>query len=328
MEARRLGANGPAISAIGLGCMGMSGLYGPADDKESVATIGAALDARITLLDTGDFYGMGHNERLVGEAIRGRRERAFLSVKFGAQRDPSGAFIGFDGRPASVKNFLAYSLRRLGTDYVDLYQPARVDPEVPIEDTVGAIADLIRAGHVRHLGLSEASAATLRQAHAVHPVAALQIEYSLLTRDIEAEILPTARELGIGIVAYGVIGRGLLSGAVASAADIKGGDVRAHQPRFARENLARNLALVEALGAIARDKGVSPAQLAVAWVMAQGADIVPLVGMRRRDRLPEALAAATLALSPKEIATLAQAVPADAVAGARYAPAQMRMLNG
>ena len=328
METRRLGANGPEVSAIGLGCMGMSGLYGPADDKESIATIGAAIEAGITLLDTGDFYGMGHNERLVQQAIRGRRERVFLSVKFGPQRDPSGAFIGFDGRPASVKNFLAYSLRRLGTDYVDLYQPARVDPAVPIEETVGAIADLVRAGYVRHLGLSETSAATLRRVHAVHPVAALQIEYSLLTRDIETEVLPTARELGIGIVAYGVVGRGLLAGAIASAADIKKGDVRAHQPRFEGNNLAHNLALVESVRAIARDKGVTPAQLAIGWVMAQGSNIVPIVGMRRRDRLPEALAASQLRLSPQDIRRLTDGVPASAVAGKRYGAAQMKMLNG
>ncbi|MBX6321602.1 MAG: aldo/keto reductase [Rhodospirillaceae bacterium] len=325
MKRRRLGAAGPVVSAIGLGCMGMSGMYGPADERESIATIHAALEAGITLLDTGDFYGMGHNEMLIREALKGRRERALLSVKFGALRDPDGAFIGIDGRPAAVKTFAAYSLKRLGVDCIDIYRPARVDPAVPIEDTVGAVADLIKAGHVRYLGLSEASAATVRRAHAVHPVVDLQIEYSLMSRSVEAEILPALRALGIGVTAYGVLSRGLIS-AAALAGGARSG-IRAHMPRFQDENLARNLALVEALAALAREMGVSVAQLAIAWVLARGEDIVPLVGTTRRERLEEALAALELRPGPDDLARIEQAVPAAAVAGARYAPDGMRMLD-
>ncbi len=252
MQTRTLGQHGPAVSLIGLGCMGMSDFYGPADAAESLATIDAALEAGITLLDTGDFYGMGPNELLLRDALKGgRRERVFLQVKFGAQRDPQGAFLGYDARPAAVKTALAYTLRRLGTDYVDLYQPARLDPAVPIEDTVGAIADLVRAGHVRHIGLSEMGANTIRRAHAAHPITAVQLEYSLMSRSPEAEILPVVRALGIGVTAYGVLSRGLLDGRRAQPPGA--GDFRAHFPRFQGENLQRNLALVQTLSALARE---------------------------------------------------------------------------
>lgn len=323
MEKQRLGARGPKVSAIGLGCMAMSGAYGPADEAESLATIHAAIEAGITLLDTGDFYGMGHNELLLREAIKGRRDKVFVAVKFGPQRAPNGAFIGVDARPASVKNFLAYSLRRLGTDYVDLYQPARVDPAVPIEETVGAIAELVRAGYVRHVGLSEASAGTIRRANAVHPIAALQIEYSLMSRGIEANILPTVRVLGIGVTAYGVLSRGLLSGSVPEGAT----DLRRHLPRFSGDNLKQNLALVDALRAIAVELGATPAQIAIAWVLARCDDIIPLIGARRQDQLAEALGATRIILSAEDMRRIEQAVPAQAVAGDRYGPEQMLLLD-
>jgi len=307
--------------------MAMSGVYGPADDAESVATIRAALDAGVTLVDTGDFYGMGHNEMLLREALRGRnRERVFIGVKFGAQWGPDRSHVGFDGRPASVKNFLSYTLRRLGTDYVDLYQPARVDGAVPIEDTVGAIADLIRAGYVRHLGLSEASAATVRRAHAVHPVAALQIEYSLLSRGVEGRILPTLRALGIALVAYGVLSRGLLGGRTL-AGPRSAGDGRERYPRFQGANLQHNLTLVNALRAVAEPKGITVAQLALAWMLGRGADVVPLVGARHRGQLTEALGAREVDLSPGDLARIEQAVPVGAAAGERYAPGQMAALD-
>jgi aryl-alcohol dehydrogenase-like predicted oxidoreductase len=328
MRARSLGTRGPRVSAIGLGCMGMSDFYGPADQAESIATIHAALDAGVTLLDTGDFYGMGSNELLLREALRGRaRDQAVLSVKFGALRDPAGGFIGLDGRPASVKNFLAASLRRLGTDYIDIYRPARVDPTVPFEDTVGAVADMIKAGYVRHLGLSEVGAETLRRAHAVHPVADLQIEYSLLSRGIEADILPACRALGVGVTAYGVLSRGLLSGHWSRERAGTGFDFRAHLPRFTGENLDRNLALVDALRGVAQSKGASVAQVAVAWALSRGDDIVPLVGARRRDRLSEALGALELSLSADDLARIERAVPPDAVAGDRYDPRAMATLD-
>jgi aryl-alcohol dehydrogenase-like predicted oxidoreductase len=328
MDKRILGPQGPAVSALGLGCMGMSDVYGPADRGESIATIHAALDAGITLLDTGDFYGMGHNELLISEALRGRRrEDVFIAAKFAALRSPKGEFVGLDCRPAAVKNFLAYTLKRLGTDYVDLYQPARVDPAVPIEDTVGAIKEMVEAGHVRHIGLSEAGAATLRRAHAVHPIAWLQIEYSLLSRGIEAEILPTARELGIAISAYGVLSRGLLSGHW-SADKLNGErDFRAHSPRFSGANLERNLALVEALREAAWERSASVAQVAVAWVLAQGPDIIPLIGARRRDQLAEALGALDLRLDARDLARVEAAVPPGAAAGERYVAAQMALLD-
>ncbi len=325
METTTLGRGGPVVSRAGLGLMGMSGIYGQADDHESIATIHAALDAGITLLDTGDFYGMGHNELLLRDALRGiRRDSVFIQVKFGGQRDPAGAFIGHDASPAAVKNSLAYTLTRLGTDYVDLYQPARLDPQVPIEDTVGAIAEMIQAGYVRHIGLSEMGAQTIRRAHAVHPIAALQIEYSLMSRGIEAEILPTVRELGISVTAYGILSRGLLSSGTARLAP---GDPRTRFPRFAGENHVRNLELLAALEAIAEDLGVTSAQLAIAWVASRGEDIIPLIGTKRRDRLAEALKALDLTLSTDELAAVEAAVPAEAVAGDRYEAAQVAALD-
>jgi aryl-alcohol dehydrogenase-like predicted oxidoreductase len=325
---RRLGSSGPRVSAIGLGCMGMSGAYGPTEKGESIATIGAALDAGINLLDTGDYYGMGHNELLIREALRGRdRDAVVISVKFGALRGPDNAFIGIDGRPVAVRNFLAYSLQRLGTDHLDIYRLGRVDPQVPIEETVGAIAEMIAAGWVRHVGLSEAGAETVRRAHAVHPVADLQIEYSLLSRGIEAEILPTCRELGVGVTAYGVLSRGLLGGGWPRERASTAGDIRARMPRFRPENLGRNLALVDALRELAAAKGATVAQLAIAWVLARGEDIVPLVGTTRRDRLAEAVDAVQLELGEDELAAIERAVPPGAAAGDRYDERQMAMLD-
>jgi aryl-alcohol dehydrogenase-like predicted oxidoreductase len=327
MQQRRLGTSGPLVSALGLGCMGMSGMYGPADRQESIATIHAALDAGITLLDTGDFYGMGHNEMLIGEALRGvSRDRFQVSVKFGALRDPAGGWLGYDARPGAVKTFLAYTLQRLGLDHIDIYRPARLDPDVPIEDTVGAIADMVKAGHVRHIGLSEVGAPTIRRAAAAAAICDLQIEYSLISRAIEDGILPTCRELGIGITAYGVLSRGLISGHWQKAAP-GAGDFRAATPRFQGENVDRNLALVEALRAVAAAKGASVAQLAIAWVAAQGQDIVPLVGARRRDRLAEALGALDVVLTSDDLAKIEAAVPKGAAAGERYPAAQMGHLD-
>jgi aryl-alcohol dehydrogenase-like predicted oxidoreductase len=328
MRMRTLGSGGPTVSEIGLGCMGMSDLYGPADEAESIATIHAALDAGITMLDTGDYYGMGHNELLIREALRGRdRDAVLLSVKFGGMRSPEGPWIGVDGRPAAVKNFLAYSLRRLGTDHVDVYRLGRIDPAVPIEETVGAIAEMIEAGYARHVGLSEAGAATVRRAQAVHPVADLQIEYSLLSRGIEAGILPTCRELGVGITAYGVLTRGLLSGHWSRDREVGPGDIRSRHPRFRPENVDRNLQLVEALRTVADAKGATVAQLAIAWVLSRGDDIVPLVGARRRDRLTEALGAVDLELSADDLAGIERAVPPGAAAGDRYDEGQMAALD-
>jgi aryl-alcohol dehydrogenase-like predicted oxidoreductase len=328
MLRRQLGSKGPQVSAVGLGCMGMSDLYGPADEAESLATIHAALEASVTLLDTGDYYGMGHNELLIREALKGRRrDQVVISVKFGAMRDASGNWIGIDGRPAAVKNFLAYTLRRLGTSYVDIYRPGRLDPSVPIEDTVGAIADMVKAGFVRFVGLSEVGPSTLRRASAVHPVADLQIEYSLLSRGIEAEILPTCRELGIGITAYGVLSRGLLSGHWAKDRKVGPGDFRSFAPRFQGENLERNLQLVDALRAIAAGRGATVAQVAIAWTLSRGPEIVPLVGARQRDRLTEALGALELELSTEEIARIERAVPLGAAAGDRYPASRMAHLD-
>jgi len=306
--------------------MGMSDFYGPADEAESLATIHAALDAGITLLDTGDFYGMGHNELLLREVLKGgRREQVFIQVKFGAQRDRTGAFLGYDARPAAVKTALAYTLRRLNTEYVDLYQPARLDPAVPIGETVGAIADCVRAGYVRHIGLSEMGAGTIRRAHAVHPITAVQLEYSVMSRGIEAAILPAVRALGIGVTAYGVLSRGLLSDARRTAPS--GPDFRAHFPRFQGENLQKNRALVQALQDMAAARGAKPAQLAIGWVMSRGDDIVPLVGARTRAQLSEAIGALGLQLTAEELDRISRIVPDDQVAGTRYGPAQMAMLD-
>ncbi|MFZ0547161.1 MAG: aldo/keto reductase [Candidatus Promineifilaceae bacterium] len=327
MNSRLLGMKGPRVSAIGLGLMGMSALYGPADEGESIATIRAALDTGITLLDTGDWYGMGHNEMLLREALHGRnREQAIISVKFGLLRDPGGQILGNDCRPAAVKTSLAYSLQRLGTDYIDIYRPARLDPAVPIEETVGAIAEMVEAGYVRHIGLSEVGVETIRRAHAVHPISDLQIEYSLFSRGIEAEILPTCQELGIGITAYGVLSRGLLSGHW-SKERAGTSDARSHLPRFSGENLEHNLSLVAALRAIAETKGATVAQIAIAWVLSRGLDIVPLVGARRRDRLTESLGVFDLTLTSDDLAQIEQAVPPEAVAGERYAPRIMARLD-
>jgi aryl-alcohol dehydrogenase-like predicted oxidoreductase len=314
-----LGSQGLEVSAIGLGCMGMSDLYGPADEAESIATIHAALDSGVTLLDTGDYYGMGHNELLIREALRGRpRDSIRISVKFGALRDVAGNWTGIDARPVAVKNFIAYTLRRLGTDYVDVYRPGRLDPVVPIEETVGAIAGLVKSGLVRHVGLSEVGSATIRRANAVHPIADLQIEYSLISRGIECDILPTCRELGIGVTAYGVLSRGLISGHWSRDRVIPPTDFRAHAPRFATDNLDRNLSLVEALRGIAAGKEATVAQVAIAWVLSRGPDIVPLVGARRRERLAEALGALDVALEEADLAAIERAVPAGAAAGERY----------
>jgi aryl-alcohol dehydrogenase-like predicted oxidoreductase len=326
MKLRRLGDFGPEVSIIGLGCMGMSDFYGPTDEKESLATLHEALEAGITLLDTGDFYGAGHNEMLIREALRGRnRDRIFLSVKFGALRSPAGAFLGFDGRPLAVKNFISYSLKRLGTDYIDIYRPARLDPNVPIEETVGAIADLIQAGSIRWLGLSEVSAQTIRRAHAVHPVADLQIEYSLMSRSVEKEILPTLRELHIGLTAYGVLSRGLISAGALKGKSRSG--ARAFLPRFKNDNLNHNLKLVETLASFADQKRISVAQAAIAWVLARGEDVVPLVGARRRESLQEALGALEVLLTKEDLSGIESAIPAERVAGQRYLPEQMATLD-
>jgi aryl-alcohol dehydrogenase-like predicted oxidoreductase len=304
--------------------MGMSGMYGQADESESIATIHAALDAGITLLDTGDFYGMGHNELLISRALESRGgDRPLISVKFGAQRGPDGAWLGYDARPQAVKTALAYSLNRLRVDHIDIYRPARLDPNVPIEETVGAIAELVDAGYVRYIGLSEVGPETIRRAAAVHPICDLQIEYSLVSRGLEDAILPTCRELGIGITAYGVLSRGLISGSRSSGA----GDIRGRMPRFREENLRRNEELVEQLRAIAAEQGASPAQLAIAWVLSRGEDIVPLIGARRRDQLTEALGALELRLGDDGLERIEQAMPAQAVAGTRYDEAQMAHLD-
>jgi aryl-alcohol dehydrogenase-like predicted oxidoreductase len=303
--------------------MGMSDLYGPADESESIATIHAALDAGITLLDSGDYYAAGHNELLIGRALRDRRQTAVLSVKFGALRGPDGSWIGMDTRPVAVKNFVAYSLRRLGVDHIDIYRPGRLDPNVPIEDTIGAIADLVKGGYVRAIGLSEVGPDTIRRAHAIHPIADLQIEYSLISRAPEAQIFPVLSELGVGVTAYGVLSRGLLSGSRPKSQ----GDFRAYLPRFTGENLQRNERLVEALRGMADEKGVTASQLAVAWVLAKGRHIVPLIGARTRTQLAESLGALQVALTPNDVERLEAVLPPSAVAGTRYDEHQMRILD-
>ncbi|HWZ36842.1 MAG TPA: aldo/keto reductase [Bradyrhizobium sp.] len=327
MDTRKLGKTGPAVSAIGLGCMGMSDFYGPTDRGESVSTIHAALDAGITLLDTGDFYGMGHNEMLIREALSSRhRHNAQISVKFGALRDVERNWYGYDSRPAAAKNFLAYSLQRLGVEAIDIYRPARLDPAVPIEETVGALGEMVKKGYLKHIGLSEVGSETIRRAHATHPISDLQIEYSLISRGIESDILKTCRELGIGITAYGVLSRGLISGHWSK--DRSGAqDFRKNSPRFQADNIDRNLALVEELRAIAADVAATPAQVAIAWVAAQGNDIVPLVGARRRDRLTEALGAVEVKLTDAHLAALAKAFPPGAAAGNRYPDSQLAHMD-
>lgn len=322
-KTRKLGTNGPEVSAQVLGCMGMSGMYGQSDEAESIATIHAALDAGINLLDTGDFYGLGHNEMLIGRALKDRRDMALLSVKFGGLRGPDGSWTGVDTRPVAVKNFLAYTLTRLGVDHIDIYRPARLDPRVPIEETVGAIADLIKAGYVRYVGLSEVGVDTVRKAAAVHPVADLQIEYSLISRSPEAAIFPALSELGVGVTAYGVLSRGLLSG----SQTLGKGDFRAHLPRFSGENRERNQKLVDALNKLAAEKNATASQMAIAWVLAKGETIVPVIGARKRAQLEESLGALKLSLSEDDLRRLEEAVPASEVAGTRYDEHQMKMLD-
>jgi aryl-alcohol dehydrogenase-like predicted oxidoreductase len=323
MLTRKLGTAGPKVYAVGLGCMAMSGIYGPSDDAESVATIHAALEEGITLFDTGDFYGMGDNELLLGRALAGRRKDVLLSVKFGAMRAPGGAFIGVDTRPQAVKNFLAYSLRRLGTDYVDIYRPARVDPSLPIEETVGAIAELIKAGYVRYAGLSEASAETTRRACTTHAICDLQIEYSIISRGIEDKILPELENLGVGVTAYGVLSRGLVSGSRAGGK----GDLRGRFPRFTGGNFEQNTGLLQPFVAIAEEKGVTASQLAIAWVLARGESIVPLIGARKRTQLREALGALAIRLSAEDMSRIEKAVPHAEIVGTRYDAGQMQMLD-
>ena len=328
MDTRSLGSTGLQVSTLGLGCMGMSDFYGPVDEAESIATIHAALDAGVTLLDTGDYYAAGHNELLIDRALRGRdREAVAISVKFGLLRSPDGQIVGIDGRPAAAKSALAYSLRRLGTNYVDVYRLGRIDPVVPIEETVGAIGEMVQAGYVRHVGLSEVGADTIRRADATHPIADLQIEYSLLSRGIEDEILPTCRELGIGITAYGVLSRGLLSGHWSAERDVSSTDFRATAPRFVGDNLERNLGIVEGLRQVADSRGATVAQLAIGWLLSRGGDIVPLVGARRRDRLVEALGALDVELSQDDLTAIERAVPRGAAAGDRYQAPQMATLD-
>ncbi len=322
-ERRKLGKNGPEVFPIALGCMGMSGMYGPTDEPENLATIHAAIDAGVNLLDTGDFYGMGHNEMLLAKALRFQRDQVLLSVKFGAQRGPGGAWLGYDARPAAVQTALAYSLQRLGVDSIDIYRPARLDPQVPIEDTIGAIQRMVDAGYVRYIGLSEMGPETIRRAAAVHPIVDLQIEYSLISRGPEKRIFPVLEELGIGVTAYGVLSRGLLTGSRPTGK----GDIRGHFPRFKEENRAKNQQLVDRLKKMAADKGVTPAQLATAWVMSKNRTFVPVMGARTQAQLAETLKALEVTLTPGEVAALEAEVPAEAVAGTRYDPNQMKVLD-
>ena len=323
LHPRKLGRSGPEVFPIALGCMGMSGMYGPAEEPESLATIHAAIDAGINLIDTGDFYGMGHNEMLLGQALRFVRDQVLISVKFGAQRGPDGSWLGYDARPAAVKTALAYSLKRLGVDHIDIYRPARLDPNVPIEDTIGAIADMIKAGYVRYIGLSELGPETIRRAAAVHPIVDLQIEYSLISRSPEAGILPVLEELGIAVTAYGVLSRGLLSGSSIAGP----GDIRNRFPRFAGENLIRNQQLIENLRQIAEKKSITQSQLAIAWVLAKNQNVIPLIGSRTRRQLSESLAALNVQLTPGDLAEIEAAVPPEAVSGTRYDAHGMQTLD-
>lgn len=320
---RKLGLTGPEVFPLALGCMGMSGMYGPADEAESIATIHAALEAGVQLLDTGDFYGMGHNEMLIGRALEGRRQQVLLSVKFGAQRGPDGNWLGYDARPAAVKTALAYSLQRLKTDHIDIYRPSRLDPNVPVEETIGAIAEMVQAGYVRHIGLSEVGPETIRRAAAVHPIVDLQIEYSLVSRSAEAKIFPVLDELGMATTAYGLLSRGLLSGSKPAGK----GDFRAWLPRFTGDNREQNEKLIAELARLAAEKGVTQTQLAIAWAMAKRGSLIPVVGARTRKQLAESLGALAVALSAEEVAALEAAVPAAAIAGTRYGADQMRSLD-
>ena len=322
---RRLGSSGPTVFPLALGCAGMSRTINQAtDDAESMATIHEAIERGVNLIDTADFYGGGHNELLIGRSIRDRRDKVVLSVKFNGLRSPDGSFVGLDSRPAAIKNFLTYTLVRLGVDHVDIYRPSRLDPNVPIEETVGAMGEMVKAGYVRHIGLSELGAATVRRAQAVHPISDLQIEYSLFARKPEAEIFPVAKELGIGVTAYGVLAHGLLSGKAKPAQE---GDPRNHLPWFRPENFSRNQSLVKALDVIAKDKGVSTSQIAIAWVMAKSSVFVPVVGAGKQQQLAETLASLDLNLSKEDMARIEVAVPPGAVAGARYDERLMKMLD-
>ena len=320
---KRLGATGPEVFPIALGCMGMSGMYGQSTEDESVATIQRAVDLGVNLIDTGDFYGMGHNELLVGRALAGRRDKVQISVKFGAMRGPDGAWVGMDTRPVAVQNFAAYSLRRLGVDVIDIYRPSRLDPQVPIEDTIGAIAQLVKKGYVRHIGLSEVGAETIRRAHAVHPIVDLQIEYALVSRTPEAKIFPVLEELGISATLYGVLSRGLLSGSKPTGP----GDFRAYLPRFAAGNAAGNDAVVDRLKGFAAARGMTAAQVCIAWALAKQPRLVPLIGARTREQLDSTLSTLEHPLSASDVAELESLVPADAIAGTRYAEAQMAHLD-
>ena len=328
MERRKLGKGGPDISAMGLGCLGMSEYYGPPDKAESIATIHLALDLGIDFFDTSDIYGLGRNEVLVGKAIRGRRDRVVLATKFGVLRGEDGSLKGVNGKPDYVRTSCEASLRRLGVEVIDLYYQHRVDPETPIEETVGAMAELVRQGKVRNLGLSEAAPGTIRRAHAVHPIAAVQSEYSLWTRDPEENgVLAVCRELGIGFVPFSPLGRGFFAGRIRSAADMTENDFRRTSPRFQEGNLERNLRLYEEFEGIAREKGCTPAQLALAWVLSRGRDIAPIPGTKRRERLAENIAALSIVLSPTELARIEAAVPPASVSGLRYPAEMMKSVN-
>jgi len=322
-QTTKLGETGPEVFPIALGCMGMSDFYGAGDEAEGLATIQAAIDRGVTLIDTGDFYGMGANEMLIGRAIAGRREKVRLSVKFGAQRGPDGAWLGFDARPAAVKTACAYSLKRLGTDHIDVYRPGRLDPATPIEETVGALAELVRAGYVRHIGLSEVGPETLRRAAKVHPIVDVQIEYSIASRSPEARLFPALREVGASATLYSVLGRGLLTGSRPTGA----ADFRAYLPRFAPDNRARNDGVVEALGRFAAERGMKPAALLVAWVRAKQPAFVPVIGARTRAHLDGALGALDRSLTEADVAALERLVPPSSIVGTRYPEAQMQHLD-